>query len=318
MFNLKGMTPKKKRTLICWLFFLAASIVILICVSVSGYLYFKQEMRAKVTPTSWILDKGSEYNITEMQNTPNVLSLGLGYSSFDPVKGLKFEMAFNPRNQLATAGSTPTLPICISYGEKDVTFVPLEEMSTTSFALALSGDTSYYPFDVFRAELYINARVGNATSNGTCVEPLALSPAILGSAQGYAITASISPGWDDDSTDPDKRDYSTALISFTARRTKVTICFSLLTFVVMWVLTGIVFTIAFWVWKSGRRTELGLVAISTALMYALPRVRETQAGVPKLGIIIDMVGYLWNVLIVACCVVAQLLNYIIRKNAKRW
>ena len=49
----------------------------------------------------------------------------------------------------------------------------------------------------------------------------------------------------------------------------------------MWFLSLSVFTAAMSVFFRGKNTELPLVAISTALLFALPNIRNSQPGVPS-------------------------------------
>ena len=52
-------------------------------------------------------------------------------------------------------------------------------------------------------------------------------------------------------------------------------------FTVMWFLSLSVFIAAMSVFFRGKHTELPLVAISTALLFALPNIRNSQPGVPS-------------------------------------
>ena len=49
----------------------------------------------------------------------------------------------------------------------------------------------------------------------------------------------------------------------------------------MWFLSLSIFVAAMSVWFRGKNTELPLVAISTALLFALPNIRNSQPGVPS-------------------------------------
>ena len=49
----------------------------------------------------------------------------------------------------------------------------------------------------------------------------------------------------------------------------------------MWFLSLSVFIAAMSVFFRGKHTELPLVAISTALLFALPNIRNSQPGVPS-------------------------------------
>ena len=48
----------------------------------------------------------------------------------------------------------------------------------------------------------------------------------------------------------------------------------------MWCLSLSVFVAAMSVWFRGKNAEFPLVAISTALLFALPNIRNSQPGVP--------------------------------------
>ena len=49
----------------------------------------------------------------------------------------------------------------------------------------------------------------------------------------------------------------------------------------MWFLSLSIFVAAMSVWFRGKNAELPLVAISTALLFALPNIRNSQPGVPS-------------------------------------
>jgi len=309
------MTPKKKRTMILWLLFLGFGIILAAIIAVTGFIYFKQETASRFTPSFWALNSES-YNVAELKNSSNIITVGIGYSSFDPAKGLKVELGFQPKNNLSNVGFEPKLPVCVSHGDEDVDFEPNEEMGVQAVTVKFNGDASWFPFDVYKGEIIINAQVGSDSSNGSCVDDLNMMPAVLGSVQGFVIQSDVTPGYDE--TKPGNKDYSTVIVKFTAKRTKVAIGFSVLIFFVMWMLSLIVCLIAFVVWKSGRRTELGLCSVSSGLLFALPRIRDAQPGIPKMGIMMDMVGYVWNVLLVAVCLISLLTNYLLLKHVKKW
>lgn len=68
----------------------------------------------------------------------------------------------------------------------------------------------------------------------------------------------------------------------------------------MWCLSGGIFIAAMSVWFRERKVEPPLIAISTALLFALPNVRNSQPGIPSVaGTTSDMVGFFFNLLLVA-------------------
>jgi hypothetical protein len=88
----------------------------------------------------------------------------------------------------------------------------------------------------------------------------------------------------------------------------------------MWGLSLSIFVAAMSIWFREKKVELPLIAISTALLFALPNVRNSQPGVPSiagttadseymfglhfgLSLILThlcvVVGFFWNLLLVA-------------------
>ncbi|KAJ7575982.1 hypothetical protein C8J56DRAFT_47334 [Mycena floridula] len=273
----------------------------------------------------WALNDEA-YNITHLKEVDHLLSVAVGYSSFQPGKGLEIEMDFVPANKLAGNNSTPEVPgasiigqtsfhlisspaVCLTYFDNDLHFDAFEAMASEYANVGLYGDVNWYPFDTFTGELFMYAHTASSEDNATCSEPLPILPAVFGAVQGFSIDAKVTPGSVGDV------DYSYVLVKLTARRTAVSIGFAVLIFITMWMLTAMVVLTAAWVWITGRRVELPLVAISTALLYALPNIRRSQPGVPAdAGIISDLVGYIWNIILVSLSVIALMANYIIRKD----
>lgn len=300
-----------RRTKIFWAMCLAFLAFLFTVVTIAGTTYYRQESASRRNPLFSITSPGSLYNVDQLKNSNFLMSLGLGFSNFDPEKGLKLEVGFDPRNQLATKHGEPTQFVCVSYQSTDLQFKAKEEMGAESITVPFSGDINWYPFDTWAGSLTINAHTG--PDNTSCKDPLALVPAVLGSTQGFALTATVVPGFNDD----DSLDYSEATVLFTARRTRVHQGFSVLMYMVMWGLTLMLTFICCWTWKGGKRVELGIIAMTAALLYALPRVREAQPGIPKMGIIQDLVGYCWQILMIACSLISLMVNFILRKERKK-
>lgn len=280
-------------------------------VTISGATYFRQESASRFTPIFTVTSKGSQYDVNKLKSEPNLMSLGLGFSNFDPEKGLKLDVAFDPRNNLTNKHGEPTSFICVSYQTKDVEFKPEEEMGSESIIVPFLGDINLFPFDKWTGSVTINAHTG--ADNSSCTTPLPLVPAVVGSTQGFVLSATVTPAVNADNS----LDYSQAIINFTARRARIHVGFSVLMFLIMWGLTLNLTFICCWTWKGGKRVELGTIAMTAALLYALPRVRESQPGIPKMGIVQDLVGYCWMVVMIACCLFSLMVNFILRKERKK-
>lgn len=303
-----------RRTKIFWAICAALLAFIFTLATTSGVVYYRQVIASRIHPIFAVDSPGSPYDVGQLVSSPNLLSLGIGFSDFDPDKGMKLQVSFDPMNNLTNQvnqNGEPTSFICFSYQSTDLLFKPDEEMNTETITLPFTGDINLFPFDKWDGTLTVNAHYG--ADNESCTNPLPLMPSVLGATQNFIVTASASAVLNADSS----KDYSQVVINFSARRSKIHVCFSVLMFIVSWGLTFNLTYICCWTWKGGKRIELGIIAMTAAFLYALPRVRETQPSIPKMGIIEDLVGYCWQVLLISCCLVSNMVNFILKKERKK-
>jgi len=299
-----------RRTKIFWALCAAFFAFMLTVVTISGVTYYRQVSDSRRIPIFTVNTPGSVYNAQALQAQQQLLGIGFTFSGFDPDKGLKLEVGFDPRNQLNNSYGEPSSFVCVAYQSTDLQFKKSEEMNSESLTLPFQGDANWFPFDVWYGSVTFNAHYG--ADNETCNNPLALVPAVLGTTSGFTLSVVVTPGYNDDNSP----DYSQVTVNFTARRSQVHKGFSVLMFTIQWGLSLMLTYICCWTWKGGKRVELGIVAMTAALLYALPRVREAQPGIPKMGIIQDLVGYCWQILMIACCLISLMVNFIIRKERK--
>ncbi|KAJ7689963.1 hypothetical protein B0H17DRAFT_599924 [Mycena rosella] len=162
-----------------------------------------------------------------------------------------------------------------------------------------------YPFDFFTVDYTIYAFT--SPGNGSYGTPLPMTVISTGSIQGFKIDTTV--------TGQDPFDGSAVLVHVEIRRSPITQAFSLVVIVVMWCLSGAIFTAAMSVYFRERKAELPLIALSTALLFALPNVRNSQPGIPATaGTISDMVGFFWNLLLVATSAISLLANFIVQNG----
>lgn len=67
---------------------------------------------------------------------------------------------------------------------------------------------------------------------------------------------------------------------------------------------------------QGKESALAPLSISAALIFGLPALRDTQPGVPPLGVFTDFASYLWAELIVAVSTVIAIWTWIARHRSK--
>ncbi|PNH04475.1 hypothetical protein TSOC_009350 [Tetrabaena socialis] len=140
---------------------------------------------------------------------------------------------------------------------------------------------------------FINMSDGNSTSFVPFVAAMRVR------SPSFSFVAPVGSGWK----------YLGATGSsfgfdFSAQRTNSTKGFSIFVFLAMWVLSifCVVHAADLVYWRR-RPFTLEVPAFSATLLFALPAVRQVQPGVPDVGAVIDMIGFFWNMVMLAivCC-----------------
>ncbi|KAJ7861786.1 hypothetical protein B0H14DRAFT_3615909 [Mycena olivaceomarginata] len=168
----------------------------------------------------------------------------------------------------------------------------------------LDGDVNRYPFDVFTIDYQIFAFT--SPTNETYCTPLPRTIYSQGTVQGFKI----------DTTFTRLVDGSGVNIQITISRSPITKAFSIIIIFIMWCLSGGIFIAAMSIWFRERKVEPPLITISTALLFALPNVRNTQPGTPAIaGTTSDMVGFFWNLLLVTTSAISLIINWVVKN---RW
>ena len=76
-------------------------------------------------------------------------------------------------------------------------------------------------------------------------------------------------------------------------------------------LSASIVTISVVIWK--RKAELALFTWMTAMLFALPPMRNIMVGAPPIGIYVDFLGFLCCEGIVACSLASVVATWLIRK-----
>jgi len=299
-----------------WIIFSVLSVLLLGAVALTGGLYFKAE---NITRNSDFLALNEAQLQLLRQSNQSLLTL-MQFQSFEPGKPLSVSFSLNPLGTLSSNASdvgdsdnsvVPVAPVCVDLDDQSFNFSAGDSMSEQNSKVQLSGDINWYPFDIYTGFMSVSAAVGQ--NNGDCGTPIPIAPAVGGALQGYTVSIEATPDKPINGVS-----FSSWTYKFTAKRAPATRAFAILIFIIMWSLTISVFILSAWIWLTGRRTELPIISICTGLLFALPNVRKAQPGIPNdVGIIADLVGYVWCILLVSGCVVALIINWIYRKDGKK-
>jgi hypothetical protein len=144
-----------------------------------------------------------------------------------------------------------------------------------------SGNPNSYPFDAYNSKFYIE------TESETKV-PLSMS-----------MTNTLG-NWNLDIEILERAiDSSVLEIIILMRRTPAQRFFSIFIVLLMWAMSLGIFLMSLGhVWYS-RRVEAPTIGVVTSMLFALPAVRNMQPGAPPIGCTIDVIGFFWNMGLVA-------------------
>jgi len=294
-------------------FFAFCTAALLSCVIVVGLVSFKEGTNNRTKFNAYGVDFNSTDNAnfeTNWTSSKYALAMILNIDAFDPSKGstaLAFHIDYFPINSLVTNNTAPVAPVRLLLQSTTVDFKAGTVMATQSVKQVLDGDVNRYPFDVFTVKYTISATTSPTdTSYGT---PLPITAYVQGAIQGFKIdTAFLGLS----------NDGSGLQLAFYVRRSPITIAFSLTIMAVMWALSSGVFIAAMAVWFRDKKVELQVITLATAMLFALPKVRDSQPGIPPVaGTTSDMVGFFWNILLVAISAFYSILNYIVKYRRER-
>ncbi|KAJ6570923.1 hypothetical protein DFH09DRAFT_1153359 [Mycena vulgaris] len=291
-------------------FFAVSTAVLLTLVSVVGYESFREGVKSQEKGNAYGVDLNSNDINNYYTNWTEVdLALGLIFTvdSFDPKNSnsIGFHIDYFPLTGLVGENQTllaPAVPVRLLLQSATSNFPANIIMPPTTASERSDGDVNRYPFDVFSMEYFINAFT--SPGNERYGTPLPLTVFSTGSIQGFKIDTSIRA--------QEPFDGSGVVVRVEIKRSPITQAFSLVVILVMWCLSGAIFVAAMAVYFRERTAELPLIALSTTLLFALPNVRNSQPGIPAVaGTISDMVGFFWNLLLVAISAISLLANFIV-------
>jgi hypothetical protein len=189
-----------------------------------------------------------------------------------------------------------TNSVTVEFNTHSVVFPRNQRQRTQHLSANLeTGDLNNYPFDVYTFSDY---EFQATTDNGTHV-PLAIR--LGGSLQGFVLSFSIK-------TVALKTGGNYNVASVIAYRSPTILIFTLIIFVLMWILTCGAVLLTYCSTKFGF-FEPPLIAILSTFLFALPAVRNTLPGVPQIGCTFDVACLFWNMSLVSSCIIVLMFKF---------
>ncbi len=100
--------------------------------------------------------------------------------------------------------------------------------------------------------------------------------------------------------EPDFEESDVVYVTIDFFRSTVTKVFSVFAFVLMWILSIMFFFMSVACWTRNLHHEVGeVLSVGSGFLFALPAVRVVQPNIPNIGIFIDIVGFIWNMVLIA-------------------
>lgn len=186
-----------------------------------------------------------------------------------------------------------------SSGTQEIRFPAGTRLAAKDVTLTTQGASWQYPFDVHTSDFDISAETYEKQADGTLATTQKLPLGVIVNEEAQAEGGVT--GWDTAIAAGTYLDYSNFGITYARGfSTKV---FSMMLLVLAVLLATSTAVVAFLVAAEQRKAEIGLMAWTASLLFALPALRSFMPNSPPIGAQIDMYVYLW---VMAAAIVAAI------------
>lgn len=260
----------------------------------------------------------AEYS--EAPNTEDYLELNIKVVGVDPVKGdLSTRISLFPNGKYMNAKDFPTeninLYINAATGKQEYNFPKGKIMNPIEVTFGLYGQVNDYPLDIHEAQIVAVAEIPIKIKENTpkdsikdddIGELIPIKVNFNAFLHGYKFDAAK----DTTVTEP----YTAVAVQVS--RAGSTKFFSYFIMVAMWLLSGIVVFLVLSVIVRGRKIELGKFAFMSAMIFALPALRNMQPLIPTIGTFSDYVSFFWAEALIALSLFTVVFTWLRRPPPK--
>jgi hypothetical protein len=172
-------------------------------------------------------------------------------------------------------------------------------MTLPSIKWSMVGKTNNYPFDQHTARVFVGLTptFANEPRDPYQLPFVPLVPQFVADIPGFEVTYTPT------STPTPKAAVDNAnlfiLTNVVASRSLPVKLFAGIVVVIMWMLSFLVLLVARRIVKLGKQPDVGTLAWMGILLFAFPAIRNSQPGVPPIGILSDFLSFFWAETIVA-------------------
>ncbi len=225
----------------------------------------------------------------------NYLGLDIKVVAMDPIKGdMTLRVFFYPKGKYIDKDDLLTEKVYFyvnaSIGKQEFTFSKGMEINPMEISINTYGKITEYPFDEYDAPFFCMAEVLNDEPSDSLYTPttigsnnIPIGMQFQGSLHGYDFSAEVDTA--------SSEVYSGIDIAVT--RAGSTKFFSVFIMIAMWLLSIIVIFLVLSVVVRKRKIELAFFAFISAMIFALPALRNMQPLIPTIGTFSDYVSFFW-------------------------
>lgn len=163
------------------------------------------------------------------------------------------------------------------------------------------GEPMEYPYDVHKAELYLDVSYTQASKDGGEDEAfIPVGMVFEAAAPGYVFEVH------DALPVSQKNTNGFESVAIQISRSATVKGFSLFTIGLIWCIAVTILVLTLAVWLRGRKFEFGMMTFFAAMLFAFPAIRNLQPMVPPIGAWPDFVAVFWAQGIAGACIVIML------------
>lgn len=300
---------------------LLLTVLLLIAVLVGGaqYRQWLSQLSTEKTKT-----KANALFDHEPKDFDDGVEMTLTIVGVDPGRGeMMMRAEWAGSGDVLDENGTLKIPIDInvnaSSGKAEFHFKQGEMLAPTDFNVAMEGLSFNYPSDSYTSSVeVITSSPVWAGKPGKDTPPdhfdaVELSSVGYAKASGFSVTKEAALSSEYFAKGTKEAETGVYRASFKAHRSDLVIKFSKLIMALQWLLalSASAVTISVVIWK--RKPELAMLTWMTAMLFALPPMRNIMVGAPPIGIQVDFQGFLLCEGIVAFCVASLVATWLVRK-----
>lgn len=247
---------------------------------------------------------------------PDYIILNMQVISIDALKGdMVVRVNGDPEGIYSEDKLTLTRDITIytnsNSGKNEFVFKKGNRISPFEISLDLyDGSIMEYPYDDHLADLSISVTTTEKDSAGNVTEedvPLMKEVHFYSSLQGYKVTGVKELEGGDGYSD----------MQFTIERTTSVLMFSTFVMCLMWCMTISIVLVVSSIVIRKRKVEYSMFAFLSAMIFALPALRNVQPFVPTIGCYSDYIAFFWAEATIAAGLIILIATWLKRPSAKQ-